>query len=85
LQNVFGPFEEYLRRYNFKYILVCCDNGTIDTFEIALTDKPFKTTSIGLGWESFCLASEYVAGDVLCFKFNLFEGSNVARTYKLSL
>jgi hypothetical protein len=85
LQNVFGPFEEYLRRYNFKYILICCDNGTIDTFVIAQTDKPFKTTSIGVGWESFCIKSEFVAGDVLCFKFEWVDCSHVAHAYKISL
>jgi hypothetical protein len=65
--------------------VVCCDNGTIDTFEIAQTDKPFKTTSIGVGWEFFCITSGFVAGDVLCFKFNLLDGSPVGRVYKLSL
>jgi hypothetical protein len=65
--------------------MVCCDNGTIDTFEIAVTDKPFKTTSIGEGWEIFCATSGFFAGDVLCFKFILFERGNVARVFKLTL
>ncbi|CAJ2645070.1 uncharacterized protein LOC123905280 [Trifolium pratense] len=41
--TIFDGFEEYLRSCNFKYIFVCCDNGTIDTFDVAVTDKPFKT------------------------------------------
>jgi hypothetical protein len=85
MQPIFGVFEEYLRTCNFRYIMACCDNGTIDTFDIAMTDKPFKTTSIGLGWNEFCTTSEFVVGDVLCFKFSLFDRSNVAFVYKLNV
>jgi hypothetical protein len=65
--------------------MVCCDNGTIDTFEIALTDKPFKTTSIGVGWETFYATSEFFAEDVLYFKFTIFVRSHVARVCKITL
>ncbi|WJX91099.1 DNA helicase [Trifolium repens] len=82
---IFGIFEEYLRACNFRYIMACCDNGTIDTFDIAMTDKPFKTTSIGLGWNEFCTTSEFVVGDVLCFKFSMFDCSNVGFVYKINL
>jgi hypothetical protein len=69
---------------NFKYFIACLDNGMIDTFDVALTDKPFQTTSIGIGWDSFCLNGEFVAGDLLCFKFTFFGRNDVAYVYKLN-
>ncbi|GAU39759.1 hypothetical protein TSUD_220020 [Trifolium subterraneum] len=69
--NVFGSFEDYLRSFNFEFIIVCCDNGNINVFDIALTVNPFKTTSIGVGWNNFCVKGEFVAGDFLCFKFTM--------------
>jgi hypothetical protein len=61
------------------------DNGIIDTFDVALTDKTFKTTSIGIGWDNFCVnKGEFVAGDLLCFKFTLFDRTDVACVYKLN-
>ncbi|WJX34306.1 DNA helicase [Trifolium repens] len=47
--NIFGAFEGFVRFYDFKFLTVCCDNGSKTTFKIASTELPFKTTSIGLG------------------------------------
>ncbi|MCH91783.1 hypothetical protein A2U01_0012713, partial [Trifolium medium] len=82
--SVFGSFEDFLRSCNFEFIIVWCDNGTMDSFDVALTDTPFKTTSIGIGWDNFCVRGEFVAGDFLCFKFTLFNPTNVACVYKLN-
>ncbi|GAU31619.1 hypothetical protein TSUD_63680 [Trifolium subterraneum] len=82
--NVFDAFEEFLRSSNFEFILLCCDNGCIDAIDIALTDKPFITTSVGIGWNNFCVRGEFVAGDFLCFKFTVLNGSNVTCVYKLN-
>jgi hypothetical protein len=81
---VFNAFEEFLRGNNLKYFVACLDNGMIDTFDVAVTDKPFQTTSIGIGWESFCVNGGFVSGDLLCFKFTLFDRTDVAYVYKLN-
>jgi hypothetical protein len=56
----------------------------MDTFDIARTDKPFKTTSIGIGWDNFCMAGEFVVGDLLCFKFATSDRSNLAYVFKMN-
>ncbi|CAJ2657469.1 unnamed protein product [Trifolium pratense] len=82
--NVFGSFEDYLRSCNFEFFIVCCDNGTMHSFDIALTEIPFRTTTIGIGWDDFCTRGEFFVGDLLCFKFTLFNPTNVAFVFKIS-
>ncbi|WJX56165.1 hypothetical protein P8452_41847 [Trifolium repens] len=50
-------------------LTLCCDNGTATTFCVALTDRTFKTTSVGLGWSDFCKANQFHIGDAIYFKF----------------
>ncbi|CAJ2645311.1 hypothetical protein L195_g014590 [Trifolium pratense] len=82
--NITGAFEDYMRYCDFKILIACCDNGMIIPFQVALTDEPFRTTSIGTGWEYFCQENRFVAGDVLCFKFNIWNYSNSVNVYKIN-
>jgi hypothetical protein len=60
-----------------------CDNGTATTFCVALTDRTFKTTSVGLGWSDFCKANQFHIGDAIYFKFAESISSNVSHAFKL--
>ncbi|XP_045792312.1 uncharacterized protein LOC123887076 [Trifolium pratense] len=82
--NITGAFEDSMRYCDFKILIACCDNGMIIPFQVALTDEPFKTTSIGTGWEYFYQENRFVVGDVLCFKFNIWNYSNSVNVYKIN-
>jgi hypothetical protein len=83
LQSIFCDFAEYVRLHKLKEIKVCCDNGMTTTFEIAYTQEPFHTTSIGLGWKEFCDYNKIGAEDAICFKFDNINPNFVAHLYKL--
>ncbi|KAK2427449.1 wall-associated receptor kinase [Trifolium repens] len=73
-------------RYDFLKAItltLCCDNGTATTFCVALTDRTFKTTSVGLGWSDFCKANQFHIGDAIYFKFAESISSNVSHAFKL--
>jgi hypothetical protein len=84
-QNIFGAFEGFVRFYDFKFLTVCCDNGSKTTFKIASTELPFKTTSIGLGWNIFCRNNGFQPGDVLDFKFRVPNQFNVVHVFNVVL
>jgi hypothetical protein len=83
LQNVFSGFEELLRGLGDPYLSLYCDNGTMTVFNIASLDVPFKFTAIGDDWADFCRENNFVAGDDICFKFNLLYSTGFAHVFKI--
>jgi hypothetical protein len=83
LQSIFGGFEDYVREWEFNHLTFCCDNGTKTLFNVAYTDKPFKTTSLGTGWAKFCRDNEFEVGDKINFKFSHMNPSKVVHVFKV--
>ncbi|KAK2443374.1 hypothetical protein QL285_014483 [Trifolium repens] len=56
--SIFCDFEDFIS-FKIKDVILCCDDGKMTTMSIASTEKPFRTTSIGLGWGDLCVANKF--------------------------
>ncbi|WJX33451.1 hypothetical protein P8452_21657 [Trifolium repens] len=57
--SIFCDFEDFISSFKIKDVILCCDDGKMTTMSIASTEKPFRTTSIGLGWGDLCVANKF--------------------------
>jgi hypothetical protein len=51
-----------------------------------MTEEPFKTAALGLGWMEYCNVNNFNSGDIICFKFDAIVGPEIAvRVFKFDL
>ncbi|WJX46228.1 hypothetical protein P8452_33049 [Trifolium repens] len=81
--SIFCHFVEYVRFHKIKDIKVCCDKGMTFSFNVAYTQKPSHTTSIGLGTKEFCSLKKFGPEDVVCFKFDDVNPISLTHVYKI--
>ncbi|WJX56140.1 hypothetical protein P8452_41829 [Trifolium repens] len=80
--NIFCLFEDYVRQRKIEYMNICCANGNTWNFQVATTDHPLKTTSIGPQWDEFYKQNGFAEGDAITFKFGDLYPSTIVHVYK---
>jgi hypothetical protein len=73
LQVLDMDLEKYIRFFSYDELIVCTDDGRANKLLVLMKNSPKMKTELGFLWKQMCLWNNFVAGNVVRFKFGTFN------------